>query len=106
MTAVSRGTARRVKLAPVKRQVVHPLQGHPVLGEPVRSAHSPARAGQAHPLLRPFPLTVIALVLVLVAFALAMAQLNSATDPDLSASAGVAHVATGAASAAEPREPG
>ncbi len=50
---------------------------------------------QAHPLLRPFPLAVIALVFVVVVFALAMAQLNSATDPDLSASAGIPRVAAG-----------
>lgn len=73
--------------------------------EPTRGAHPSGHRAEAHPLLRPFPLAVMALALVAVLFALMMAQLNSATDPDLSASATGPHIA-GVIATAEPRPRG
>jgi hypothetical protein len=63
-----------------------PLQTGPKIDEPRRSARASSPARNAHPLLSPFPLTVMTLTTFLVLFALMMARLKAGADPALRAS--------------------
>lgn len=58
-------------------------QTGPKTGEPPRSGRASSRARNAHPLLSPFPLTVMTLATFLVIFALMMARLEAGVDPAL-----------------------
>ena len=63
-----------------------PVQTGPKIDEPPRGARASSRARNAHPLLSPFPLTVMTLTTFLVLLALMMARFNAGADPALRAS--------------------
>jgi hypothetical protein len=63
-----------------------PVQTSSKIDEPPRGATAPSRARNAHPMLSPFPLTVMTLTIFLVLFALMMARLKASADPALRAS--------------------
>ena len=62
-----------------------PVQTGPKIGESPRGARPSSRARNPHPLLSPFPLTVMTLATFLVFFALMTARLKAGADPALRA---------------------
>jgi len=79
----------------------------PAAETPPASAHRSARAGNAHPLLSAFPLSVMTLGVFMVLFALMMTRLEAGADPALRPSTSTAlHAESPGASAVTTRTSG